>query len=64
MRRHFIWYILAILWGAIAVIGVLHHRSTNAALEGAFALLFLIIGLLVRKRDAAIAARYTARRPK
>lgn len=64
MRRHFIWYVLALLWGVIAIIGLLHHRTNNAALEGAFALLFLVIGFLVRRRDAAIAARYTASRPK
>lgn len=64
MRRYIVWFVLALMWAAIAIIGVLHHRTSNAALEGAFALLFLVIGLLVRRRDANIAARYTARRPK
>ena len=64
MRRHIIWSVLALFWGAIAIIGLLRHHTNNAALEGAFALLFLVIGLLVRRRDAAIAARYTAKRPK
>ncbi|HEY3987760.1 MAG TPA: hypothetical protein VGM02_00565 [Acidobacteriaceae bacterium] len=64
MRRYVIWYLLAVLWGAIAVVGLLHHRTGNAVLEGAFALLFTIIGVLVKRRDIATAARYTANRPR
>jgi heme/copper-type cytochrome/quinol oxidase subunit 4 len=64
MRRHLIWYILAVLWGAIAVAGFVRHRTANAGLEAVFALIFAIIGVFVQRRDAAIAARYTARRPK
>ena len=63
MRRYIIWYVLALFWGAIALFGLLRHRPGNAALEGAVAVLFVIIGVAVRRRDAA-AARYTANRPR
>jgi hypothetical protein len=64
MRRYMIWYGLALFWGAIALAGLLRHRPGNAALEGAVAVLFVIIGVTVRRRDAAAAARYTASRPR
>lgn len=64
MRRSLIWFGLALLWAAIALAGLLHHHRGNAALEAAVALLFVIAGVVVRRRDQAIAARYTARRPR
>jgi hypothetical protein len=64
MRRHILWYILAFFWGAIALVGLLRHRASTAALEGAVALLFLIIGVAMKRRDAVAVARYTARRPR
>lgn len=63
MRRYMIWFVLAIFWGAIALAGLLRQRPGNAALEGAVAILFIVIGVAVRRRDAA-AARYTANRPR
>ena len=64
MRRYILWYVLAFFWGAIALVGLLRHRAGNAALEGAVALLFVIIGVVTKRRDAATLARYTARRPR
>jgi hypothetical protein len=64
MRRYIIWFVLAFFWGAIALAGLLRHRAGNAALEGAVAVLFVIIGVAVKRRDAATVARYTANRPK
>jgi hypothetical protein len=64
MRRYIIWYVLAIFWGAIALVGLLRHRAGTAALEGAVAVLFVVIGVAVKRRDAATVARYTANRPK
>jgi hypothetical protein len=64
MRRYVIWFVLAIFWGAIALAGLLRHRPGNAALEGAVAILFIVIGVAVKRRDAATAARYTANRPR
>jgi hypothetical protein len=64
MRRYVLWFVLALFWGAIALAGFLHHRPGNAALEGAVALLFIIIGVTVKRRDAAVTARYTANRPR
>jgi hypothetical protein len=64
MRRYIIWYVLAIFWGAIALAGLMRHRAGNAALEGAVAVLFVVIGVAVKRRDAATVARYTANRPK
>lgn len=65
MGRYLIWICLAIFWAAIALVGLLHHRVGNAALEGVVAVLFLLIGVAVRRRDRAAAARrYTASRPK
>lgn len=64
MRRYMIWFVLAIFWGAIALAGLLRHRPANAALEGAVAILFIVIGVAVRRRDAAAATRYTANRPR
>jgi hypothetical protein len=46
MRRYVIWYVLACLWGAIAIAGLARHRTGNAALEGAFAILFAITSSL------------------
>jgi hypothetical protein len=64
MRRYILWFVLALFWGAIALAGLLRHRPGNAALEGAVALLFIIIGVTVKRRDAGVAARYTASRPR
>ena len=64
MRRYIIWYVLALFWGVLALFGLLRHRPGNAALEGAVAVLFVIIGVAVRRRDAAAAVRYTANRPR
>jgi hypothetical protein len=64
MRRHVIWYALAFFWAAIAVVGLLRHHLGNAALEGAVALLFLLMGLAVRWRDASAVGRYTGNRPR
>jgi hypothetical protein len=64
MRRYIIWFVLAFFWGAIALAGLLRHRAGNAALEGAVAVLFVVIGVAVKRRDAAASARYTANRPK
>lgn len=61
MQRYMIWYVLACLWGAIAIAALVRHRTANAALEAIFALLFVVIGLFMKRRDAA---RYTARRPR
>jgi hypothetical protein len=61
MQRYVIWYVLACLWGALAIFGLVRHRTPNAALEAIFALLFVIIGLFIKRRDAA---HYTARRPR
>jgi hypothetical protein len=63
MRRYIIWFVLAFFWGALAVAGLLRHRAGNAALEGAVAVLFVVIGVAVKRRDTA-AARYTTNRPK
>lgn len=64
MRRDILWYVLAFFWGILAVIGFTRHRTGNAALEAVFALLFLVIGIVVKRRDAAIRARYTDNRPR
>ena len=64
MRRYILWYVLAIFWAAIALVGLLRHRAGNAALEGGVAVLFIVIGIAVKRRDAATVARYTAKRPK
>ena len=64
MRRYMIWFVLAIFWGALALAGLGHHRPGNAALEGAVAVLFIVIGVAVKRRDAAAATRYTANRPR
>ena len=64
MRRYILWYVLAFFWGAIALVGLLRHRPGNAALEGAVAILFVIIGVSVKRRDATASARYTANRPR
>ncbi|MFL6429817.1 MAG: hypothetical protein ACJ71S_16340 [Acidobacteriaceae bacterium] len=64
MRRYILWYVLAGFWAAIALAGLLQHHNGNAALEGAVAVLFVVIGVAIKRRDAATAARYTANRPK
>ncbi len=65
MGRYLIWIILALLWAVIAAAGMLQHHPGNAALEGGVAILFLLIGVSVRRRDRAAAARrYTANRPR
>ncbi len=64
MRRYILWYVLAAFWAAIALAGLLRHQNGNAALEGAVAVLFIVIGVAIKRRDTATAARYTANRPK
>lgn len=58
MQRYMIWYVLACLWGAIAIAGLVRHRTANAALEALSALLFAIIGVFVKRRDAARAKHF------
>ncbi len=65
VQRHFVWYGLALVWGALALAGWMHHRGGNAAVEGAVAVLFLVLGVQLGRRDAAAAAaRYAGKRPR
>ena len=64
MRRYILWYVLAAFWAAIALAGLLHHRNGNAALEAAVAVLFIVIGVAIKRRDVATTARYTGNRPR
>ena len=61
MRRHFIWFGLAIGWGIAALVGFLRHHSPQAAPAALFALLFAVIGFLISKRDASIRNKRTSR---
>jgi hypothetical protein len=62
MRRHHIWYVLAIVWWVLAALSLLRHRLGPAALEAAFATCFFLLGLVIRKRDYA-GERGHGRRP-
>ena len=57
MRRYMLWYVLAVFWAVIAIAGFVKHHPGNAALEGAVAVLFVIVGITVKRRDAATASR-------
>jgi uncharacterized membrane protein YfcA len=54
MRRHFIWYGLAIGWAIAALAGFLRHHVPQAVPAAIFALIFAVVGLVFAKRDAAI----------
>ena len=60
MRRHLIWYGLAIGWALAALTGFLRHHAPQAVPAAIFALVFAIIGLVFAKRDAAIRQRRAA----
>ena len=64
MRRYMLWYVLALFWAVIALAGWLRHHPGNAALEGAVAVLFVMIGIAVKRRDRAGGVNYTANRPR
>ena len=57
MRRHHIWYVLAIVWWGLAALSLLRQRPGPAALEAAFATVFFLLGLAIRKRDHALRKR-------
>jgi hypothetical protein len=51
MRRSMIWFAIAAAWGLDCVLALLHRNWVQAALTAFFALCFLAIGLLFRKRE-------------
>jgi membrane protein implicated in regulation of membrane protease activity len=46
-----IWFAIAAAWGLDCVLALLHRNWVQAALTAFFALCFLAIGLLFRKRE-------------
>jgi hypothetical protein len=50
MRRHYVWYLLAGLWGAEAVFGFMRHSTASAAAAGVAAFCFVVAGLVLGRR--------------
>jgi hypothetical protein len=59
MRRHYIWYCLAVGWGIAAVIGFLRHHGPQAVPALIFAILFAVLGIGIGKRDDALRKQRT-----
>jgi hypothetical protein len=57
MRRHHIWYVLALVWWSLAAFARLQRHSGTAILEAACATGFLVIGILIGRRDKALFER-------
>ena len=61
MRRHFIWYGLAIGWAIAAIAGFFRHHAPQAVPAAIFAVVFALVGVVIAKRDATIRQRRTQR---
>jgi hypothetical protein len=57
MRRHHIWYVLALVWGSLAAFALLRRHSGPAMLEATFATCFVVLGILIGRRDRAFLQR-------
>ncbi len=57
MRRHFIWYGLAVGWSLAALIGFMQHHTAQAVPALVFALLFALAGVWIGRRDALARSR-------
>lgn len=64
MQRFVIWYVLAFLWGLLGIFGMVRQRGDHGLIALAVALLFLLAGFVVRRRDRTMASRYTGNRPR
>jgi hypothetical protein len=53
MRRHHIWYVLALVWWSLAAFALLQRHSGPAILEAACATGFLVLGIVIGRRDMA-----------
>ncbi|MGI8771038.1 MAG: hypothetical protein ACR2JE_06355 [Acidobacteriaceae bacterium] len=53
MRRDQLWYVLALVWWCLAAFALLRRHRGPAILEAAFATGFLILGILIGRRDKA-----------
>ncbi len=51
MRRHHIWYVLAVFWGADALLASIRGHTQAAVLAACIAVCFLAAGLVFRKRE-------------
>lgn len=57
MRRHHIWYVLAAVWWCMAAFALLRRHGGPAVLEAVFATCFLILGMVIDRRDRAKSER-------
>jgi hypothetical protein len=51
MRRSSVWFLIAVLWFVITAISTVRRVWPLAALQGLIALVFLLVGVLTRRRE-------------
>ncbi len=59
MRRSTVWFVIAALWFLLTAMHVFQHHAGLAALTAGVALVFVSIGILLRRRE--LAKRQSAR---
>lgn len=57
MRRHILWYGIALCWSAAALAGLLLHHAQQALPAAVCALVFAAIGVWIGRRDQAARSR-------
>jgi archaellum biogenesis protein FlaJ (TadC family) len=53
-RRSTLWFLLAAAWLVLLVVNMMHHRDLNTLVVAIAVVVFLVIGLLFRKREAKV----------
>lgn len=56
-QRSTIWFVLAAAWFVLLVMNWMRHRDLNTLVMGLAVVVFLLIGLLFRSRDAKLSRR-------
>lgn len=53
-HRSTIWFVLAAAWFVLLVMSMMRHRDLNTLAMGLAVVVFLLIGLVFRSRDAKL----------
>jgi hypothetical protein len=51
MRRHHIWFLIAFFWLIDTILTATHRHWPAAALPGAITLIFIVVGIVYRRRE-------------
>jgi hypothetical protein len=58
MRGSVIWFVMAAGWGLDCLLAFFRHNRLQSGLTGGFAACFLLVALLLRKREQSYSKRW------